>query len=680
MPTRSVDGKVILWMFKPFFECDRQWLTTGRADAKRALMSDKLNGVLAESEERYRSVITAMSEGVVLLAADSTILACNESAERLLGLSAGQMAGRTPYDPRWRTIRPDGSAFPPEEHPATRALRSGLPERDVEMGVHKPDDTLSWISINAQPLFRRGQDAPYAVVTTFSDVTERKRAELELRQSEERYRRIVETSVEGIWTIDLEGRTVFANERMSRMLRCTPEELFDSSLWDFVDPEEHALVGQRMQQRAHGVGEDHDFCFRAKDGTRVWTSLATCPITLPNGQVGAMAMVRDITMQKVLLDELHEARRLEAVGRLAGGVAHDFNNLLTAILTSVSLAERSGRALPQYLEIIRSAGERAAELTKQLLAFARRQKIQLEPLYLGALVQSMEEVLSRLVGEHIQVVLDIAPDSWPVLGDASQIEWVVLSLAANARDAMPEGGRLQLTTRTVTLGVLQAQAECHVAPGEYVLLTMRDTGPGLDAATREHIFEPFYSTKGPATGLGLPSCYGIVKQLGGHIRVRSDDASGTTFEIFLARAHESPQRPSQGRHSAKVRGHETILLAEDDELVRTSLGRALRDQGYRVLLVEDGDEALSKAAEHEGPIDLLITDVVMPRLGGFELATQLRKLRPTLPILFVSGYSDQRVPQQGLDTAPSQFLAKPYTLEELNACVRYLLMQARERL
>ena len=635
-----------------------------------------LLGALAESEERYRSVIAAMSEGVVLQGKDSAILACNESAERLLGLTAEQMAGRNSHDPRWRAIRSDGSPFPGEDHPASRCQSTGLPQRDVEMGVHKPDGTITWISINAQPLFREGEHEPYAVVTTFSDVTARKRAERELRESEERYRHIVEASTEGIWTIDLEGHTVFANARMARMLRCPLEELEHSSIWDFVDPEDRPQVVQRLQARSQGVGEEHEFRFRAKDNTHVWASLSACAITLPDGRGAAMAMVRDITEQKQLIEQLQQARRLEAIGRLAGGVAHDFNNLLTAILSSVWLAERGPQGLPQHLETIRAAAERAATLTRQLLAFARKQKIELRPLLLSEVVRRLSGVLQRVVGEHIELELRLEPDTWSVLGDPSQLEQVLINLVANARDAMPGGGRVSIATKAVTLDATQAQLEPEVSSGGYVVLSVHDEGPGIDESMRQHIFEPFFTTKTHGTGLGLASCYGIAKQLGGHIRVRSDSA-GTTFDVYLPR---SLAEPSNGREPAATSpvsgGHETLLIVEDEPLVRDSLRRALVERGYTVLTAQDGEEALTQASAYTGPIALLITDVVMPKLGGRQLAERLEGARPGLKTLFVSGYLDQvALPERELG-GPRHFLQKPYSLDTMARCVRELLDRA----
>jgi two-component system cell cycle sensor histidine kinase/response regulator CckA len=428
-----------------------------------------------------------------------------------------------------------------------------------------------------------------------------------------------------------------------------------------------------MQHREQGLAEEHEFRFIAKDGSHVCASLSACAITLPEGQPGALAMVRDVTEQKQLLDQLQEARKLEAIGRLAGGVAHDFNNLLTAILTSITLAERDPTGLALHLQTIRGASERAASLTKQLLAFARKQVVQLRPLHPSAVVRDLTSVLQSLVAENIDLVMDLASETWPVLADPSQLEQVLVNLVANARDAMPEGGRVVISTRNVTLDATKLQSNSDVKPGEYVVLAVRDTGKGIDANTRPHIFEPFFTTKQHGTGLGLASCYGIAKQLGGHIWVTSAADGGTLFEVCFPRCLELPRKSVPPPKAPFLRGHETLLIVEDDALVRDTLQRALRKAGYSVLAARDGEHALKLAREYPGTIPLLITDMVMPRLSGRQLVDELEPLLPNLKVLFVSGYLDQiALPEHGQD-ASREFLAKPYTLDDLLLCLRKLL-------
>lgn len=752
-----------------------------------------------ESEQRYASVIRTMAEGVVVQDESSVILACNEAAERLLGLTADQMMGRASTDPRWRSIHEDGSPFPGETHPVPVTLRTGEPQRDVVMGVHKPDGTLTWISINSEPMFREGESKPFAAVCTFSDITERKQAEDARRASDERYRRIVETTLEGVWMIDLEGTTTFANRRMAEMLACTPAELARSKIWDFVDEADRNVVSEKLSDRARGIGEVHDFRLRRKDGQYLDTSMATSPITLLDGTTGALAMVRDVSAQRrmevelresaerlelaltvgqmgtwdwsvgtadaggssqlreilglspdaslatpdefwaavhpddiaglrasmdaylahatgrfvnhfrivrpdgtvrwvrsvgkaipapsgqqrilgtvvdftesrALEEQLQQAQQLESIGRLAGGVAHDFNNLLTVILASVGLAELTAAPnTAEELSVIRTAAERGAELTQQLLAFARKQVIQLATLDLNEIIRKLTGVLRRLVGEDIVLDLALADDLWPIRAGASQLEQVIMNLAINARDAMPDGGPLRIATMNV---VLEPGELMPVRAGEHVALIVSDRGVGIDASSLQHIFEPFYTTKRAGTGLGLASSHGIVAQLGGSISVHSEVGSGTTFTVYLPRERElvpvrEPPAPPVVR-----RTDPTILLVEDDELLRRVLERSIRDRGYHVLVACDGEEALAIAGRHDGPIDVMITDVIMPRVSGRELAERLAPIRPETKILFTSGYTDQIIARHGVLAPGQHFLAKPYTIQALEERIAALL-------
>ena len=620
----------------------------------------------AERDDLWRAALAVMSEGVVVFDAEARVVTHNASAARMLGWQADS------DDRQWRAICPDGSALRPEAHPALVTLRTGAPESITELGVQSPGGQVLWISVRAQPLRREANAQPYGVVCTLTDITAHRRSDRAQRVSEEHHRNIVETSLEGIWTIDLEGRTSFANARMARMLRCSAEELEGSSLWDFIAPEQRPTVEQQLKQRARGLGEEHEFCFLAKDGSEVHASVAACAITLPDGRPGALAMVRDTTEQKHLVDQLHEARRLEAVGRLAGGVAHDFNNLLTAILTSVALAERGVGELTTHLETIRVASERAAGFTKQLLAFARKQLISARPLSLSELVRDFRAVLPRLLGEQIETIID-APDTWPVLGDPSQLEQVLVNLVANARDALPQGGRVVISTRDVTVDYERPPGTPDIRLGDYVVLTVRDSGKGIDQSARPHIFEPFFTTKTHGTGMGLATCYGIVKQLDGHIHVRSPQEGGTAFDVYLPRSGKpADERVSTPRPPAR-RGHETVLIVEDDTLVCDALERALGHAGYHVLSANDGESALELAEGYAHDITLLVTDVVMPRLSGPQLAEQLAALRPELQVLFVSGYLDQIALPERLAGKSSHFLAKPYTLETIVHTVGDLL-------
>lgn len=378
-------------------------------------------------------------------------------------------------------------------------------------------------------------------------------------------------------------------------------------------------------------------------------------------------------------ERIRQSQKLESIGRLAGGIAHDFNNLLTVILTGIQFAVRSlpaDSSIRSDLFHVKQAAERAAKLTSQLLAFARRQVAEPTRLDLNELTAQAERLLRRIIGEHIDFVTVLAPELAPVLADRGQLEQVLVNLVVNARDAMPEGGRLTVTTSNVEIDE-SAAARHAIVPGDYVELSVSDTGPGIPAEILAHIFEPFFSTKlpGHSAGLGLATCYGIVRQSGGNIVVRSEPDKGTTFEVLLP-ALEREQPPAEARGPTPTpAGSETVLFVEDDAAVRFMGARILTGQGYRVLQASSGPAALQLAGKHAGEIHILVTDVVMPQMSGIELARQLVEQRPAMRVLYTSGYTEDTVVQEGDIDPHVSFLQKPYVLETLLAKVRELLDQ-----
>jgi signal transduction histidine kinase len=394
--------------------------------------------------------------------------------------------------------------------------------------------------------------------------------------------------------------------------------------------------------------------------------------------VRVWGMQRDVSEQRHLEEQFRQAQKMEAVGQLAGGIAHDFNNLLTAILGNTQLLLRDlppGDAKRGDVEEIRKASERAASLTRQLLAYSRRQMLQPEVLDLNVVVAEMDKMLRRLIGEHIALVTSLAPDLGRVRADPNQIEQVIVNLAVNARDAMPEGGKLTIQTCNVELDDSFTQAHLGSVPGSYALLTVTDTGAGMDASVRAHLFEPFFTTKevGKGTGLGLATVYGIVKQSGGYISVYSEPAHGTAFKIYLPRISPAPSSSVPQPKTGAARGSETILVVEDESAVLTLSRRALEAQGYVVLAASDGPAALRLVERHGGTIHLLVTDVVMPGLSGHELAGKLAVLRPGIRVLYMSGYPGDAVVQHGTLPEGSAFLQKPFSPDGLARKVRDVL-------
>ncbi|MBI4460303.1 MAG: PAS domain S-box protein [Acidobacteria bacterium] len=510
---------------------------------------------------------------------------------------------------------------------------------------------------------------------------ERKRAEEELRKSEERYRRIIDTANEGIWMLDPEGNTLLANRQMAEMLGCSLEELSCSSVYHFIYEEDLAQAHERLSRRFRAEREQRDCRFRRKDGSELWAIVNSTPMLEDDGRcLGTLGMLTDIVERKRLEDQLRQAQKMEAIGQLAGGVAHDFNNMLNVILGySETLRERlsSDNSLVRMVEQIQKAGGRAAALTRQLLAFSRKQLLRPTVLDLNAVVVEAETMIRRLIGEHIEVVTLLGPNLGKVKTDQGQMEQVIVNMAVNARDAMPQGGKLILSTANVEIDEEYTRRRPMVPTGRYVRLAVSDTGTGMDRATRARIFEPFFTTKeaGKGTGLGLATVYGIVKQSGGYIWVYSEPGQGTAFKIYLPQVDEEGvvwESRQQIPVAAAASNMETILLVEDEESLRELTREFLESSGYNVLEASGGQEALEIAGKH-GPIHLLVTDVVMPRMSGPVLAKHLALLQPLMKVLFVSGYTGEHVNHfSGIDS-DTAFLEKPFTKNDLVSKVQELL-------
>ncbi|MBI5710927.1 MAG: response regulator [Candidatus Eisenbacteria bacterium] len=508
---------------------------------------------------------------------------------------------------------------------------------------------------------------------------QRRAAEEALRSSEERYRLLVENAADLITVLDGEGRYVFASPSIRRMLGYEPEALIGTDALDLIHPEDAERVRAAMAEVLGGTPSSlTGLRVRHRDGS--WRTIEGSGSRLVDreGRPFLIATARDITERVQLELQLNQSQKMEAVGRLAGGVAHDFNNLLTVILGYGNLLLdqlTENPLLSEEVEEIKRAATRAATLTQQLLAFSRKQVLSLRVLDLNAVVDGMNLMLKRLVGENVRLEMRLDHALGRVKVDPGQIEQVVMNLAVNASDAMPDGGHLLVETSNVELDNSYARRRA-VTPGRYVMLAVTDTGIGMDEATQARLFEPFFTTKEPGkgTGLGLSTVYGIVRQCGGNIFVYSEPGKGSSFKIYLPRvdepaaAREGPPPPRGG-----TRGTETVLLVEDEPLVRSYVHDVLRKNGYRVLEVPNGDEAIGRSAGHREPIHILVTDVVMPGISGLDLAKQLAGSRPGLRVLYLSGYTGDLVEQQGVLEPGSAFLQKPFTPDALLRKVRELL-------
>jgi two-component system cell cycle sensor histidine kinase/response regulator CckA len=497
-----------------------------------------------------------------------------------------------------------------------------------------------------------------------------------LRDKDKKFRILFEDSPQPMWIFDPEKQHFLeVNVALCRLYGYTPEEFRNLKLTD-LQSEEEAERFLRQATRPTGPAPVV-WRHRTKDGTLIDVEVAVQDIQY-SGRPAELAVVMDVSGRRQLEDQLRQSQKMEAVGMLAGGVAHDFNNLLTIITGYSQLILNSlGPTDPNRhsVEQIMKAGERAAALTKQLLAFSRRQVLQPRVLDLNKLVESLSTMLQRLIGEDIDLRLVLPPDLGRVSADPGQVEQVLMNLAVNARDAMPKGGVLTIETANVALDREYASHHINTKPGGYVLMAVSDNGLGMDQATKERLFEPFFTTKSPGrgTGLGLSTVFGIVKQSGGGLEVYSELGTGTTVKVYLPRIDQPAHVEAEKLKTAAARGHETILLAEDDEMVRTLVRETLERAGYRVLAGSDPVEARRAAEAHSGPIHLLITDVVMPKVNGRELADQLAVRRPGMKVLYMSGYTDNAVLNSGILQKEVAFLQKPFTPAALIDKVREVL-------
>src|SRR6267378_3111158 len=515
------------------------------------------------------------------------------------------------------------------------------------------------------------------VSTQVAMAIERKRAEEGLLENERRYRLLFQANPEAMWVYDFETlRFLAVNAAALRRYGFSEEEFLAMTVRDIRPASELARFEETLHNDTGGTFTG--FRHRRKDGTLIDVDIESQPITFA-GRPARLVLARDVTARRQLEEQLRQAQKMEAVGQLAGGIAHDFNNLLTAILGCTQLllhATPPEDARREDVEEIKNAGLRAAELTRQLLAFSRRQVLAPKLLDMNAVVANMDKMLRRLIGEDVALVTQLAADLGPVSADPGQLEQVLLNLAVNARDAMPQGGRLTIETANVVLTEEYSERHHRLPPGQYVLLAVSDTGVGMDEATQKHLFEPFFTTKevGKGTGLGLATVYGIVKQSGGYIWVYSESGHGTTVKIYLPRVPGVAEAPVPVTEPTPVRGgDETVLLVEDAAPVRTLARRSLEARGYRVLEAPDGPAALALSASHGGGIDILVNDVVMPGMSGRELAERLAPQRPTMKVLYTSGYTDDTMVRQGVLNAGVAFLQKPFVPDTLTRKVREVL-------
>jgi PAS domain S-box-containing protein len=619
---------------------------------------------LLESEGRLRTFYEATFEGIVLTE-KGRILDANSSFAATFGYGPGELIGQevltlvAPEDRELVTSRILSDYEKPYDHKAIRK-----------------DGSVIEVEVWGKGTQYQGRTCR---ITAVRDVTERMRAAEALRKSEEQYRSLVNNLNVGVYrtTAGLQGSFLEANPAFARMFGySSPEEVMKRTVADFyADPaDRESFIKEALE---HGAVLDMEFRMKKKDGSLIWAS-SRAQVQYDEGGEALWfdGIVEDVTERRQLEEQLRQSQKMEAIGQLAGGIAHDFNNLLSAIMGFTELAatelEPGSPAVRDLKEVTR-ASERAALLTRQLLAFSRKQMLEPRVIDLTELIGNMEEMLRRLIRENVELVTKFGPDLGRVTADPGQMEQVIMNLAVNARDAMPDGGTLTIETKNMQLDGDHAHAHRDLRPGPYVMLTVTDTGVGMDHDTLSHAFEPFFTTKevGEGTGLGLATVYGIVKQTRGGIEVDSEPGHGTTFNIFLPRIDTSAPHEQDEVDASMPGGSETVLLAEDEAAVRAVVARLLRGLGYAVLEAGDGAEALRLAQEHDGKIHLLLTDLIMPQMGGRELAEALVAQRPDTKIIFMSGYTDTfaRTPLRKGEA----FVQKPLRNADLMRMVRRIL-------
>jgi PAS domain S-box-containing protein len=628
----------------------------------------RAEAALQASEARLRAIVENEPELVKVVAPDGKILEMNSAGLELLEVeSVAEIGDITQF------VEPQDRAAFLDLH---RRVIGGEPA-SLAFRLTGRRGTRRWIETNATPL-RNEHGEVIALLGVARDVTERKRAEQAIREQTEILQTVFDQIPVLIEFHDSEGNVQRINRELERTLGWSLEEMQrhpDIMAALYPDPETRRQATRFMLDAEPGWRE---FRTMTRDGRSL--DILWANVRLSDGT--GIGFGQDITARKHLEIQLNQSQKLESIGRLAGGVAHDFNNLLTVILGYTEILQHDAPdrlRRSEELEEIRQAALRARDLTIQLLAFARRQVIAPRIVDPNELATAMERLLRRLLGEDIELVTRLESDPWPIQADPAQLEQVIMNLAVNARDAMPEGGTLTIETRNEALSETHA-TRIGVEAGSYLVLAVTDTGVGMSPETMEHLFEPFFTTKGPGkgTGLGLATVYGVVRQNGGHIRVSSELDRGTTFEMRFPRAAERVVVESSDAVPSLLRGRETVLVVEDDAPVRVLTIRSLRKSGYRVLAASSGREALEVAAHEAGPIDLLITDLVMPGMGGREVARLLGAERPALRILFVSGYTRDSLTVEGVAGDGGSFLPKPFTPLQLFETVRRILDRPTE--
>lgn len=640
----------------------------GVAVVFRDITERKSRELELESADQLREFIYKGNlTGILHTTVDGRILDCNDAIVRMLGYSskAELQAIRAPqiyYDPA-------------DRERLLRLVSTSTDVREFEINFRRRDNSRGWALLSCRQLDPRPGQVGGTLVSTVVDITDRKAWEESLRRSERTFAAFM-SHLPGVAFIkDVNGKYVYYNEASSALFHMRPEEVVgktDDDIWPAEDAARHRANDAIVIE--NGIPIEFVEPVTQADGIHSWL-VFKFPILENEGPAMVGGIGIDITERRMLEDQLTQARKMEALGRLAGGVAHDFNNLLTVISGYGQLALEGLGVTPtprliSYLQEILNSARRASGLTGQLLAFSRRQAVQPKVLDLCALVKSIELLLQRMIGEHVDLTVRCGPEPCLIQADAHQIEQVLMNLAVNARDAMPLGGTLDIDCH-----LMAEPRERLGQPTLNILLEVTDTGVGMDAALKARIFEPFFTSKdkGKGTGLGLSTVYGVVSQAGGEVEVESEPGKGSRFLIYFPSAPPDAEPANTPVMHATPHGLETILLVEDEASVRALAETVLKKLGYNVLVADSGNAALDLWRERRESIDALLTDVIMPHMSGGELAHKLREMNPRLKVLFMSGYTDDMIASHGVLAGETQLIQKPFTAEGLGRKLRDVL-------
>jgi len=628
---------------------------------------------LFEREELFQLIGENVADMIAVVDMEGHRLYNSPSYHRVLGYTEEELKSSSSFD----QIHPDDRNRVKEA--AAEARRSGV-GRPLEYRIRHKDGSWRALESNAS-VIRSPSGEPEKLVIVNRDITERKKAAESLLQSESGFRSMIEDAPYGIWQAASDGKLLRANPALQEMLGYEKlDELLNANLVRDIFKEPSEFDGLKELLDSANEFKDVEVVLKRKDGALLTVRCTGRKVKQDyQGMPCFDVFAEDVTERRILERQLRMAGKMEAVGRLSGGIAHDFNNLLGVIIGYSQVLKRRldpKNPLLEHVEEIEKAGQRATALTRQLLAFSRQQILTPSILQLNDLVLDMAKMLSRLLGEDIDVSTSLCPDLGMVKADRGQIEQVIMNLAVNARDAMPKGGKLRIETANVELDQAYVWQHPGAKPGHYVKLAVIDTGTGIDKENLAHIFEPFFTTKGvgKGTGLGLATVYGVVKQSGGYIWVDSEPGEGASLQVFLPQVSEPASATAASAPVAEARGgSETILLVEDSEPLRKLTRAFLETHGFKVLVAEDGEEALQVEARHAGKINLLLTDIVMPGINGRVLAERLLLKQPGTRVLYISGYTDNFIAVQGALEHGMVLLNKPFTEEALIRKVREVL-------